>query len=75
MFRHQNEGQIHNVKKRNNLHKYVEKSTHLAALLMNALCIYEQIRNGQTEHLGNACYHSVLNLFTTHPPSKNVKTK
>jgi hypothetical protein len=75
MFRHQNEGQIHILKRCNNLHKYVEKSTHLAALLMIELCIYEEISNGQTEHLGNACYHFVLNLFTTHPPSKNVKTK
>jgi hypothetical protein len=75
MFRHQNEGQIHNVKIPNNVHKYVEKSTHLAALLMNELCIYEEIRNGQTEHLGNACYHFVLNLFTIHLPSKNEKTK
>jgi hypothetical protein len=75
MFRHQNQGLIHNVKIPNTVYKYVEKSTHLGALVMNEVCIYQEIRNGQTGHLGNACYHFVLNLFATCLPSKNLKTK
>ncbi|PNF31701.1 hypothetical protein B7P43_G13378 [Cryptotermes secundus] len=74
MFHHQNERQIHNVKISNGVYKYVEESTHLGALLLNEICIYEEIRNGQGGYLGKACYHYVENLLSSRL-SKNVKIK
>ena len=69
----QNAGQYLNMKTGSKSSETVEQFKYLANLLTNPNCIREEIKNRLKS--GNACYHSVWNLFSYSLLSKNIKNK
>jgi hypothetical protein len=51
----------------------VEEFKYLGTMLTDQNYVQEEIRSSLK--LGNACYHSVQNLFSSRLPSKNLKIK
>ena len=61
MSRDQNAGRSHNVKTGNNSFERVEQSRYLGTNIVDRNSIQEEIKSKFKS--GNACYHSVQNLF------------
>jgi hypothetical protein len=61
LSRHQNAGQSHDIKIVNKCFKNVAKLRYLGTTITNQNLIQEEIKRRLNS--GNACYHSVQNLF------------
>jgi hypothetical protein len=73
MSHHQNSGQNQNIRTANELFKSVAKLKYLGMTLTNQNDIHDEIKSRLNS--GNACYHSVQNLLSSHLISKKVKIK
>jgi hypothetical protein len=73
MCHEQNAGQSHNKNIGNKSTESVAKFKYLGTAITNQNCIDEEIKCRLTS--GNACYHSVQNLFPVCFLSKNIKIK
>jgi hypothetical protein len=73
MSRYPNSGQNQNIRIANELFENVEKFKYLGATLTNQNDICDEIKNKLNS--GNACYHSVKNLLSSHLISRNLKIK
>jgi hypothetical protein len=71
--RHPNSGQHQNIRTGNESFKNVTKFKCLATALINQNDIQDEIKS--ILNSGNACYHSVQNLFSSRLISKNLKIK
>jgi hypothetical protein len=68
---HQTAGQSNYIRVANKSFEKVAKFKDLWATLTDQNCIHEEIRSRL--NLGNACYHAVQNLLSSHLLSRNVK--
>jgi len=73
MSRDRNAGRGNSVKIVNSSIERVEEFKYLGTTLTDQNSIQEEIKSGLK--LGNACYHSVLNLLSSRLLSKNLKIK
>ena len=73
MSRDQNAGRSYSMKIYNNTIERLEEFKYLGITLTNKNSIQEEIKSRLK--LGNACYYSVQNLFSSSLLSKNVKIK
>jgi len=71
--RDRNAGQIQSVRIDNSTFERVEEFKYLGTTLTNQNFILEEIKSRLRS--GNACYHSVQNLFSSRLLSKNLKIK
>jgi hypothetical protein len=71
--REQNAGQNHIVRKYNKSFERVEEFKYLGTTITNRNSIHEEIKSRLKS--GNACYHSVQNLFSSGLLSKNTKIR
>ena len=69
----QNAGRSYSMKIDNSSIERVEELKYLGTTLTNKNCIQEEIKSRLK--LGNACYYSVQNLFSSSLLSKKLKTK
>jgi hypothetical protein len=72
MSHHQTAGQSNYIKVANKSFEKVAGFKYLGSKLTDQNCIHEEI--GSTLNSGNACYHAVKNLLSSHL-SRNVKIK
>jgi hypothetical protein len=70
---HQNAGQNRDIKIANRSFENVSQFRYLGMTLTNQNLIQEEIKRGLS--LGNACYHSVQSLLSSHLLSKNLKMR
>jgi hypothetical protein len=70
---HLNSGQNQNIRIVNELFQNVAKFKYLGTTLTNQNDIRDEIKSRLNS--GNACYHSVQNLLSSHLISKNLKIK
>jgi hypothetical protein len=73
MSHSQKVGQKHRIKTGNSSTEDVAKFKHLGTTLTDQNCMHEEIRSRL--NLGNAGYHSVQSLLSSHLLSRNVKVK
>jgi len=73
MSRHKNAGRGHNIKIDNSSFEIVEEFKYFGTTLTNQNSIQEEIQSRLKS--GNACYHSVQNIFPSSLLSKNLKIK
>jgi hypothetical protein len=73
MSRHQTAGQSNYMRAANKPFEKVAKFKYLGATLTDQNCIHEEIRSRLNS--GNACYHAVQNLLSSHLLTRNVKIK
>jgi hypothetical protein len=73
MSHHPNSGQNQNIRTANELFENVAKFKYLGTTLTNRNDIHDEIKRRLNS--GNACYHSVQNLFSYRLISKNLKIK
>jgi hypothetical protein len=73
MSRHPNSGQNQNIRIANESFENVAKFRYLGTTLTNQSDIHDEIKSRLNS--GNACYHSVQNLLSSHLMSKNLKIK
>jgi hypothetical protein len=73
MSRHQTAGQIIYIRVDNKSFEKVAEFKYLGATLTDQNCIQEEIWSRLNS--GNACYHAVQNLLSSHLLSRNVKIK
>jgi hypothetical protein len=73
LSRHQNAGQIHNIKIGDRSFENVAQFKYLGTTVTNKNLIGEEIKRRLNS--GNACYHSVQNLLSSRLLSKNVKIR
>jgi len=73
MYREQNTGRNHSVRIDNITFDRVEEFKYLGTTLTNQISIAEEIKSRLKS--GNACYHSVHNLWSSRLLSKNLKIK
>jgi hypothetical protein len=66
-------GQKHGIKIANRSFEDVAKFICLGTTQTDENCMQEEIKS--TLNSGNACYHSVQSLLSSHLPSMNVKVK
>ena len=71
MSRDQNAGRSHSIKIDNSSFAGVEESKYMGPTLTNQHSLQEEITRRLKS--GNACYHSVQNLFSSSLLSKNIK--
>jgi glycerol-3-phosphate O-acyltransferase len=69
----QKAGQRQSIKIGNRSFESVEKFKYLGTTLTDQNCIHEEIKSRLNS--GNACYHSVQSLLSSHLLSRNVKVK
>jgi hypothetical protein len=67
MSYHPNSGQNQNIRIANESFKNVAKFRYLGTTLTNQNDIHDEMKS--TLSLGNACYHSVQNILSSHPIS------
>jgi hypothetical protein len=65
--------QKHDIKTANRSFEDVEKFKYLGTILTDQNCVQEEIKSRLNS--GNACYHSVQSLLSSHLLSRNVKVK
>jgi hypothetical protein len=70
---HPNSGQNQNIRIANVSFENVAKFKFLGVTLTNQNDIHDEIKNRLNS--GNACYHSIQNLLSSHLISKNLKIK
>jgi hypothetical protein len=70
---HQNAGQNHDIKITNRFFGNVAQFRYLGTTVTNQNLIQEEIKRNQ--NLGNACYHSVQNLLSSHLLYKHIKIR
>jgi hypothetical protein len=70
LSRRQNSGQSHDIKIGNRCFENVAQFRSLGTTVINRSLIQEDIRRRLNS--GNACYHSVQNLFSSHLLSMNI---
>jgi hypothetical protein len=73
LSRHQNVGQNRDIKIANRLFENVSEFNFLGMTVTNQNSIQEEIKRRLNS--GNACYHLVQNLLSSHLLSKNLKIK
>jgi hypothetical protein len=73
MSRHQTAGQNHNINIANRSFENVRKFKYLGTTVTDQKLIHEESKS--TLNSGNACYHSVQNLFSSRLLSKTVEIK
>jgi hypothetical protein len=69
MSYHQNAGQNHNLMIANKAFENVVELKHLGMIVTNQNSVHKE--GNSRLNLGNACYHSVHNLLSSHLLSKN----
>jgi hypothetical protein len=70
---HPNSGQHQNIRTANESFENVAKFKYLGTTLTNQNDIHDEIKSRLNS--GNACYHSVQNLLSSHLISKDLKIK
>ena len=73
MSRDQNTGRSHSIKINNSSFEMVDECKYLGTTVTHQNSIQEEIKS--TLKSGNACYHSVQNLFSSSVISKNLTVK
>jgi hypothetical protein len=73
LMSHTKVGQKHDIKIANRSFEGVTKFKYLGTMLTDQNCIQEEIKSRLNS--GNACYHSVQSLLSSHLLSRNVKVK
>jgi hypothetical protein len=73
LSRHQNAGQNHDTKIAIRSFENVAQFKYLGTTITNQNFIQEEIKSRVDS--GNACYHSVWNLLSSHLLSKNIKIR
>jgi hypothetical protein len=73
MSHRQTAGQSNYIRVANKSFGKVAQFKYLGATLTDQNCIHEEIRSGL--YSGNACYHAVQNILSSHLLSRNVKIK
>jgi hypothetical protein len=73
LSRHQNAGQNHDIKTVNRSCENRAQFKYLGMTVTNQNLIQEKIKRRLNS--GNACYHSVQNLLSSRPLSKNIKIR
>jgi hypothetical protein len=73
MSRHSNSGQNQNIRIVNESFEKVIEFKYLGTTLTNQNDIHDEIKSRLNS--GNACYHSVQNLLSSHLKSKNLNIK
>jgi hypothetical protein len=73
LSRHQNAGQNYDIKLADRCFENVAKFRYLGTTITNQNLIQEQIK--RRSNSGNACFHSVQNLLSSHLLSKNIKIR
>jgi hypothetical protein len=66
-------GQKHSIKIVNRFFEDVAKFKYLGTILADQNCMHEEIKCRLNS--GNACYHSVRSLLSSHLLSRNLKVK
>jgi hypothetical protein len=66
-------GQKHSIKIANSSFEDVAKFKQLERTLTDQNCMHEEIKSGLNS--GNACYHSIQSLSSSHLLSGNIKVK
>ena len=70
---HQNAGQDHGIKIGNRSFENVAQFRYFGMRMTNQNLIQEEIK--RRLNLGDACYHSVKNLLSSHLLSQNIKIR
>jgi hypothetical protein len=73
LSRHQNAGQNQDIKIAHRLFENVSQFKYLGTTVTNQNLIHEEIKRRLSS--GNACYHSVQSLLSSHLLSKNLKMR
>jgi hypothetical protein len=73
LSRHQKSGQSRDIKIANRSYENMSQFTYLGTIVRNENLIQEEIKRRLNS--GNACYHSVQNLLSSHLLSKKVKIR
>jgi hypothetical protein len=73
MSHYQKAGQKHSIKIANGSFEDVAKLRYLGTTLTDHNCIHEEIKSRLNS--GNACYHLVQSILSSHLLSRNVKVK
>jgi hypothetical protein len=73
LSRHQNAGQNHDIKIGDRSSQNVAQFKYLGTTVTNQNLVQEEIKRRLNS--GNACYHSVQNLLSSRPLSKNIKIR
>jgi hypothetical protein len=73
MSRNQKTGQKHSIKIANRSFEDVAKFKYLGITFTDQNCMHLEIKSRL--NLGNACYHLVQSLLSTHVLSRNIKVK
>jgi hypothetical protein len=73
VFLHHNVGQNRDIKIANRLFENVPQFKYLGITVTNQNLIQEEIK--RRSNSGNACYHSIQNLLSSHLLLKNVKIR